>query len=74
MSPVNLEDYVTVAERIERFYAQFPEGSIQTDLLDINDKRVIVRATVYRTAADERPSIAHSAMSIPGTTPYTQGL
>ena len=73
MSGFNLEDYVTVAERLEQFVGKFPEGSIQTDIVELSDKRVVMRATVYRTPADERPSVAHSALGIPGATPYTRG-
>ena len=71
--PFNLDDYVPVAERLVAFYGEYPKGSIQTDIIELSDKRVVMRATVYRDPTDERPSIAHSALSIPGTTQFTRG-
>jgi hypothetical protein len=71
--PFNLDDYVPVAERLAAFYAEYPKGSIQSDIIELSDKRVVMRATVYRDPADERPSIAHSALGIPGTTQFTRG-
>ena len=69
----NLDDYVTVAERIAEFYVKYPDGSLQSDLIELTDSRVVIRASAYRTANDERPAVAHSALGIPGTTPYTRG-
>jgi len=66
-------DYVTVAERIEAFYKAYPEGSIQSDIIEMTDKRVVVRAYAYRNTQDPRPGVGHSSMNIPGSTPYTRG-
>jgi hypothetical protein len=66
-------DYVTVAQRIEAFYKAYPEGSIQSQIVEMTDKRVVVQAHAYRNAQDPRPGIGHSSMNIPGSTPYTRG-
>lgn len=68
-----LTDYVQVNERIERFYEAHPMGSIQCEIHTLTDKLVVVRATAYRDPEDQHPCIAHSQLSIPGTTPYTKG-
>lgn len=68
----NPDDYVPVAERLVAFYDKYPEGSVQSDIIELSDKRVVMRATVYRNAQDERPSIAHSALAIPGKTGFTR--
>lgn len=73
MSGFNLDDYVTVSERLSAFYDKYPNGSIQSDIIELADNRVVMRAMVYREPADERPSVAHSALSIPGTTQFTRG-
>lgn len=70
---IDLDAYVTVAERISAFYDRYPDGSIQTDLLELSDSRVVVRASAYRHPEDPRPGIDHAAMTIPGSTPYTRG-
>lgn len=68
-----LADYVQVNERISAFYKTWPEGSLQSEIIEHTDKRVVVRAFAYRTPDDMRPGIGHSGMAIPGTTPYTKG-
>ena len=69
----NPDDYVPVSERLTAFYEKHPDGSVQSDIIELSEKRVVMRATVYRTPTDERPSIAHSALGIPGTTGFTRG-
>ena len=70
-----LKDYVDVAERIRAWYEAYPNGRIETSVLEHSDKRVVVEAKAYRgEAAEEKPAgIGHSAMQIPGATPYTRG-
>lgn len=51
----NLDDYTTVKERIKLFWAKFPDGSIQTEILEWSDKRFIVKASLYRLWTDEKP-------------------
>lgn len=69
----NMDDYVPVNERIEQFYKAHPEGSIQSEIVELTGSRVTVRAYAYRTPADPRPGIGHSSLDIPGSTPYTRG-
>lgn len=69
-----LKDYVDVAERLRSFYGQYPEARVETSIINLTDSRVVVRAEVYRTADEARPAgTGHSAMTIPGSTPYTRG-
>lgn len=69
----DLRDYVDVAARIAAFKAAHPEGSLQSEIVQIDDKRVIVKAYAYRSADDARPGVGHAAEQIPGATPYTRG-
>jgi hypothetical protein len=68
-----LKDYVQVSDRIAAFYAKHPAGSIQSEIVTLNEKLVVVKAWAYRDADDARPGIGHSSLQIPGTTPYTRG-
>jgi hypothetical protein len=68
-----LDDYVDVATRIGQFYEQYPQGSLQAEVFDLNDTRVVMRAYAYRDKDDPRPAIAHSVLAIPGTTNFTRG-
>jgi hypothetical protein len=52
MPQFNLDDYISVDERISQFYSQFPRGRITTDLLNVagwNGKQTqfIVKASVF---------------------------
>lgn len=51
----NLSDYETVEERLEKFWKQFPDGRIETQLVSATDKRFIVQAWAYRTFVDSVP-------------------
>lgn len=55
-STTDLRDYALVADRIALFYAQFPNGQIHTELVSRDKVETIVRASVYRTDDDVRPS------------------
>jgi hypothetical protein len=81
-----LKDYVDVAERIRAWYEAYPNARIETRIVEHTDKRVVVEARAYRGVKsdsgpndelgfmDDRPAgIGHSAMQIPGATPYTRG-
>ena len=69
----NMDDYVGVNERIIAFREKYPEGVLQSEIIELSEKRVVIRALAYRTPDDIRPGIGHSALGIPGTTPYTRG-
>ena len=51
----NLEDYETVEERLVKFWKDYPDGQIQTRLLESTVSRFIVEASIFRTEADPRP-------------------
>lgn len=67
------DDYVPVNERIEAFYEHHPDGSIQCEIHTLTDTLVVMRASVYRSPDDLRPSVAHSMLAIPGKTNFTRG-
>jgi hypothetical protein len=67
------EDYIPVADRIAAFYAKHPEGSLQSEMVELSDTRVVMRAYAYRTPDDPRPGIGYSSLTIPGATPFTRG-
>lgn len=68
-----LGDYVEVKDRIAEFFQRFPEGSLQSEVVELTDSRVTIKAIAYRTPDDARPGTGHSYMNIPGSTPYTRG-
>lgn len=51
-----LDDYEPVEERLEKFWADHPDGEVTTELLSNVDGVFVVKATVYRSAESQRPS------------------
>jgi hypothetical protein len=68
-------DYVEVADRIRAWYEAYPNARIETEIVSISDKLVVVKAQAFRgETPDEKPAgVGHSSMNIPGSTPYTRG-
>lgn len=67
------KDYVQVDERIRHFYERYPEGRIQTDIVEMTEARITMLARVFRAPDDPVPTTGHSWLGIPGSTPYTKG-
>ena len=67
------DDYVDVAERVRQFVEKYPGGSLQSEIVEISEERVIIRAYAYRDSHDARPGIGHSQLAIPGRTNFTRG-
>ena len=51
----NLEDYETVEERLIKFWKDYPDGRIDTKLVEASATRFIVQAYIYRTEVDQYP-------------------
>lgn len=51
-----LKDYITVNERIQKFYKVYPNGRIITELVSLEDGMVIFKASIYRDLNDAVPS------------------
>lgn len=61
-------NYIDVAERIRRFYAEHPEGRIVTKLENWGDQGIVFRALVYRdrTQPVDAPDATGWAHEVPG--------
>lgn len=62
----NLEEYTTVRERIIEFWKRYPNGRIETEILEWSDKRFIVAARLYRVASDDKSfstGLAHEVIT-----------
>ena len=61
MAQFNLNEYETVAERIKRFYNDYPDGRIITENLTQQHDRAlatwVVKATVFLNAEDQRNNL-----------------
>ncbi|HEY0099437.1 MAG TPA: hypothetical protein VGB76_10860, partial [Pyrinomonadaceae bacterium] len=62
------EDYVPVAERLEKFYERFPDGRVITNIIEHNLESgfVLMRAEVYRSPDDTQPAATGHAFEVRG--------
>jgi hypothetical protein len=62
------EDYVPVAERLEKFYERFPDGRITTSIVEHNLESgfVLMRAEVFRSPDDASPAATGHAFEVRG--------
>jgi len=71
-----LQGYETVAERVRRFYADHPQGSIRTESVDFVEvggrEYVLVRAFAFRDPEDCLPGVGHALDPAPGLNRFTQ--
>lgn len=51
----NLADYETVETRLEKFWAKFPNGRIETKLIKYEGGQYIIWSAIYRDIADAVP-------------------
>lgn len=66
-------DYVDVNERIDEWRAQYPDGSIQADIVPSPfEGFVCVKAYAYRTPDDPTPGTGLAWEPVPGKTNFTR--
>ena len=71
----NPDEYVTVHERIERFYAKFSQGRIITTVLEHDRESgfILIRAEVFREADDALPAATGHAYELRSAGHVQQG-
>src|SRR5919204_3327727 len=71
----NPEEYITVHERIEKFYAKFPQGRVITTILEHDRESgfVLVRAEVFREPDDALPAATGHAYELKSAGHVQQG-
>lgn len=77
MAKPNMDDYEEVSVRLVKFFARFPEGSIQAGKpceVQVGGQDFIeVTASAYRTPDDPRPAVATAREPFPGSSNFTRG-
>lgn len=71
------DNYIEVAERIEKFYEEYPDGRLVCDVppmgFKFGDKDFIgIHAKAYRSKDDPFPGDGLAWEPVPGTTPFTR--
>jgi hypothetical protein len=55
MARFDISQYSTVAERIDKFWAKYPNGRLHTELVHFSPEQVVMRGEVYLDREDTRP-------------------
>lgn len=55
MAKFNLDDYDTVATRLEKFWADNPQGRVHSEMVSSSDTGFIIRSEIYADREDARP-------------------
>tara|TARA_R110000824_G_scaffold41169_2_gene122726 strand:+ start:2974 stop:3561 length:588 start_codon:yes stop_codon:yes gene_type:complete len=69
----NIDDYIEVKDRVKQLKKDYPDSVIQTDVIELTDTRVTIKAFIYLDNEGKKPTTGHSYMNIPGTTSFTRG-
>lgn len=72
MARFDITQYSTVAERIDKFWAKYPDGRIHTELVHFSPEQVVVRAEIFVDRDDERPVTSDMAEERPDTSPVNR--
>ena len=51
----NLADYETVDERLHKWWKEFPDGRLETEVVEATNTRFIVICRLFRTEVDQKP-------------------
>lgn len=71
----NIDEYVTVHERVEKFYAKYPQGRLVTTILEHNAETgfILMRAEAFREADDALPAATGHAYELRSAGHVQQG-
>jgi hypothetical protein len=72
MARFDITQYTTVAERIEKFWAKYPNGRLHTQLVHFNSDHVVIKAEVYLDREDMTPVTIDYAEERPDTSPVNR--
>jgi hypothetical protein len=72
MAHFNLNEYQTVQERIDLFWAKFPEGRFDLRIVNLTEQQVIIQARVWTDKSDKHPTTVDFAEERIGTSPVNK--
>lgn len=68
-----LDNYEPVADRIQRLWADHPNGRIHTEIVLINEQEVVVKASIFTDREDARPAAIDFAQETRGSSNINKG-
>jgi hypothetical protein len=72
MAHFNLNEYQTVQERIDLFWAKFPEGRFDLQIVNLTEQQVIIQARVWTDKSEKYPTTVDFAEERIGTSPVNK--
>ena len=60
----NLQDYETVDSRLDKWWKEYPNGRLETEIVESTTTRFIVICRLYKTEADNKPCATGLAMEV----------
>lgn len=69
----NMSDYEPVADRITKFWEQYPAGRIHTEIVLINEQQVVVKASIWRDIAEDAATTIDFAQETIGSNNINKG-
>lgn len=72
MPSFNLDDYEPVEVRITAFWLKYPNGRIHTEIVSLDEKQIIMKASVWTDREDERPVTIDFAQETIGASMITK--
>jgi hypothetical protein len=72
MPQFNLNEYQTVQERIDLFWAKHPGGRFKLDIVSQTDNQVVIKASVWTDKDDKHPTTVDFAEERIGTSPVNK--
>jgi len=72
MARFDISQYMTVAERIDLFWAKYPNGRIHTAVEHFSPQQVVIRAEIFLDREDTRPVTVDFAEERPETSPVNK--
>jgi len=60
----NLADYETVDSRLDKWNKEYPDGRLETEIIEATDTRFIVICRLYKTEADNKACATGLAMEV----------
>jgi hypothetical protein len=66
-----MDNYEPVANRIAAFWADHPNGRIITDIVQMDERLIIMRAEIYRNTDEQHPAAVDYAQERIGSTKIT---
>lgn len=72
MAHFDLSQYETVEERLAKFWDTYPNGRVATEVVHYDEKRVLIKASLFKNIDDAQPCSTGFAEEVFGSSPVNK--